>query len=130
MFLYERTAALRQSFLIRLLTADWAMRCFLNHVSSKTELPNQQFKYIEEAEKTAAVQKVLSQRQFGIRCLNIIYLFWCLRKLAIERLLSINLKTRQLHIYLDERSNQQIPSRCFRRSRYLGGVFYHLMYRC
>ena len=30
-FLYERTAALRQSFLIRLLTADWAMRCFLIH---------------------------------------------------------------------------------------------------
>ena len=99
-------------------------------IPRKTELPNQQFKYIEEAEKTDAVQKVLSQRQFGIRCLNIIYLFWCLRKLAIERLLSINLKTRQLHIYLDERSNQQIPSRCFRRSRYLGGVFYHLMYRC
>lgn len=65
-------------------------------IPSKTELPNQQFKYIEEAEKTAAVQKVLSQRQFGIRCLNIIYLFWCLRKLAIERLLSFDLKTRQL----------------------------------
>lgn len=38
------------------------------------------------------------------------------------------MKTRQLYIYLDERSNQQIPSRCFRRSRYLGGVFDHLMY--
>ena len=37
--------------------------------------------------------------------------------------MSINLKTKQLHIYLDERSNQQIPSRCFRRSRYLGGGF-------
>ena len=65
-------------------------------IPSKTELLNQQFKYIEEAEKTAAVQKVLSKRQFGIRCLNIIYLFWCLRKLAIERLLSFDLKTRQL----------------------------------
>lgn len=30
-------------------------------IPSKTELPNQQFKYIEEAEKTAAVQKVLSK---------------------------------------------------------------------
>ena len=85
-------------------------------IPSKTELPNQQFKYIEEAEKTAAVQKVLSKRQFGIRCFNIIYLFWCLRKLAIERLLSFDLKTRQLQNQFSGVNHIQskLHCRCFR----------------
>ena len=97
-------------------------------IPSKTELPNQQFKYIEEAEKTAAVQKVLSQRQFGIRCLNIIYLFWCLRKLAIERLLSINLKTRQLQNQFSGVNHIQskLHCRCFRHGWSLDAIFLRL----